>query len=273
MLPDSLNIQRLRSTQKRLYDFLDTEGWINGDDIRQWISECVVHFSEVNVPQNIIQIFLERLEYRDIEREPGFISGFFGASGTHGPFVYHEGFGYEITAENRLTGKEGGKTRMTPIIVSFKVAENLIIKYEDELRLIPLTLIAELSKFSETQSMGVSLSAVQSAYEIKDSKKMLTALISTTDTMFRLIPELATVDDIGPKIKKAYETKDIYNKYSINREILWSLNNARIVRNIDIHTPNTDNETPIYEAVSYAHLLLLLILSIISSGELNLTNT
>ncbi len=271
MLPDSLNIQRLRDTQKRLYNFLDTQGWINGDDIRQWISECVVHFTELNVPPNIIQIFLERLEYRDIERESSFISDFFEPSGTHGPFVYHEGFGYKITAENRLTGKEGGKTKMTPIMVSFKVAENLILKYEDELRLIPLTLINVLTNYSETQSIGVSLSAVQSAYEVKDPKKMLVALISATDTILKLIPELSDGEDIFPKIRKAYETKDLYNKYSINREILWSLNNARIVRNIDMHAPNTDSETPIYEAVSYAHLLVLLTLSIFSSGNLNLT--
>lgn len=271
MIIDSLNIKRLKETQARLYGFLDTTSSLGGADIREWISECVVHFTELNVPPNIIQFFLEKLDYRDIKNDGGLIG--FGPSGAHGPFVYHEGFGYEISQENRLTGKTGGQTKMTPILVAFKVAENLINRQEDSLRLVPQSLIVELDRYNETKTISVSLSAILTSYAERDTKQILSALISTTDSLLRLIPELSDKNDLGPKIKKAYENREIYAKYSISRDVLWSLNNARIIRNIDTHNPNRSNETPIFEAVSYAHLLVLLILSILSSGEIRLTET
>jgi hypothetical protein len=271
MIIDSLSIKRLQETQARLYSFLDTTSWISGDDIRQWISECVVHFTELNVPPNIIQFFLEKLDYTDIKND-GYLVGI-GPSGAHGPFVYHAGFGYEISQENRLTGKTGGQTKMTPILVAFKVAENLINRQEDNLRLVPQSLIVELDRYSETKTISVSLSAILASYAERDTKQILAALISTTDSLLKLIPELSDKTELGPRIRKAYETKEIHEKYSISREVLWSLNNARIIRNIDTHNPNTNNETPIFEAVSYTHLLVLLILSILSSGEVVLTET
>lgn len=272
MHPNSLNLIRLKDTQNRLSNFLEADSYITGDEIRQWISESVVHFTELNVPQNIIQFFLERLEYKDIKYDDN-LSALMGPSGTHGPFVYRRGFGYEIKKENRLSGKEGGSTKMTPILVAFKVAENLINRYEDTLMLVSQSLINELDRYNETKTISVSLSSVQTSYNERDSKNILAALISTTDSMLRLIPELSETKDIGPKIKKAYEVKEIYEKYSMSREILWSLNNARIIRNIDIHNPTKNNETPIFEAVSYSHLLILLIISMLSSGELCLTES
>ncbi len=266
---NSLNLNRLKKTQEDLYNFLDRDDYIDGSEIRQWISESVVHFTELGVPQNIIQFFLEKLDYRDIQSDSRLITS--QPSGSHGPFLYHEGFGYEISQENRLTGKEGGKTKMTPILVAFKVAENLLSKYEDTLRLVPMTLINELDKYNETKTISVSLSAIQSSFNERDSKKMLSALISTTESLFKLIPEILDTEKIGPKIRKIYDDKNIYEKYSINREILWSLNNARIIRNIDIHNPNKDNETTFYEAVSYAHIIIILTLSMLSSGGLTLT--
>lgn len=268
MTIDTLKINKLSETQRRLYSFLDTKSNdISESDVQQWISECLVHFTEVGVPSNIISFFLEKIDHNDITN-----ANLPDLSESRKLFIhtlYDEG--YSINPKYRLSGQDDNHPVMNPFLVAFKVAENLIDSYEDTLHLVPQSLMRELDRYNETKTLSVSLSAIQSLYPERNTKGILVALVSATESLLKLIPELSDKNKLYPKIQKAYETKSIYEKYSMSREILWSLNNARIIRNTDIHEPDKTNETPMYEVVSYSHLLVLLILSILNSGEIALS--
>jgi hypothetical protein len=171
---------------------------------------------------------------------------------------------------NRFIGsKQFDRTRMTPILVSFKVAENIINNYEEEERIIPKTLLKEFNT-EKTQDIYVSLNSVQSSYEKRSSKNILTPVITTTELICKLIPELKNKPQIKDKLNKIYSEETILKKYNIDKEIVWALNNSRIIRNYDIHNPKKDNHTTLYEAVGYCHLLVLFISSLLASGEIKL---
>ncbi len=273
-----LQIKKWNNTQENLLRFLENTEPVTGTVIREWIANCIVHFTEVNVPQNIVAYFLTKMEHVSVkgkkipdivystnqsyeeEEKESFI----------GPFEF-VGNGYIINPGNILTGKSGGVVKMTPILVAFKVAQNLIDTYKDQNNIVPKILVTELEKYKETKGLSLSLSAIQVAFEKDDVNSMLTPIVTSTDLILSQIPELASQKDLKPKIQTAHDNKSIYNKYSMDSEILWSINNSRIIRNYNTHNPIKSNITTSYEAVGYTHLLCLLISSILSSGELTLT--
>ena len=132
-------------------------------------------------------------------------------------------------------------------------------------------MIVELEKYKETRSLAVSLRTLQIAFDMNDTQTMLTACITSTDSLLKLLPELSNLKKLLPKLMRVYGSKDIQKKYSIKDEIIWALNNARIIRNFDTHEPDESNKTTLYEAVGYCHLLVLLINSMLSSGNLALS--
>ncbi len=270
-------IEKWNNRQRELLKFLGTTEPVRGNIIREWIAECIVHFTEVNVPQNIIAYFLTKMEHISIKGKKKLKTIYFQDDDEEeekesfiGPFEF-VGNGYLITSGNILTGKQGGHVKMTPILVAFRVAQNLIDTYKDQNNIIPKILITELEKYKDTKSLSLSLSTIQTAFEKDDIDSMLISIITSTDLILSLIPELSSTKDLKPKIQTAHDSKTIYGKYSMDPEILWSINNSRIIRNYKIHKPIKTNHTTTYEAVGYAHLLHLLISSILSSGELKLT--
>lgn len=260
MPPDSLQISKIKETQDRLFGFIGKDGPFSGDEIGLWISDCVVHFSEIGVPGHIIQFFLERMEYREMRDD-------YERNNSYGPFM-QTGFGYQLPVVNRLLDDEGCHDKMMPLLTAFRVAENLISKHVDQSRLVSLVLISELKRYSNTKAIGYSLEAVQNSYEKRDTKSMLAASISATEGLLNLIPELDSKKKIGEKFLLANSEKQVRDKYSMKQELLWSLNNARIIRNYDTHEPAAENETTIFECASYIHILNLLVCSVLSSGEL-----
>ena len=229
----------------------------------------------MGVQPNIIDFFLSKLEHRrdrvgkrsfvlasiyDIQDEE---DKYHHETGI-GPFVLNsDDYRSFITPEQ----KRIDQTKMTPVLVAFNVAENIINNYEEEERIVPRAILNEFDNES-TRGIHLALESIQNSYEKKSAKDMLTPIVTATDLICNLIPELAGIKDVGPKIKKIYETEKIYSKYNINREVLWSLNNSRIIRNYDIHKPEKFNHTSLHEAVGYTHLLILLISSLFSSGNL-----
>lgn len=279
---ETIQMKKWNERQLKLRNFLSKTEPVWGDEIREWIAESIVHFTEIGVPQNIVSYFLEKMEHVSIKGEkiPDSPLVFVGVqpvlnkeeeNSFIGPFQYIKNEGYQINSENRLTNKSGGKVKMTPVLVAFEVAQNLINTYKDSNSIVPNILITELEKYTETKALSLSLKTIQTNFEKNNMNSMLTGVTTSTELTLNQISELTNCTKLKPKIQKAYDTKAIYIKYSINREVLWALNNSRIIRNHNEHGLSTSNNTTTYEAISYTHLLCLLISSILSSGNLILT--
>ncbi|MDB5260491.1 MAG: hypothetical protein JWN37_722 [Candidatus Nomurabacteria bacterium] len=276
-----LKIEKWRKTHKQLLGFIETDNTLTGDQIRNWIAQCIVYFTDIKMSQNIIDYFLSKLEYR---KERGDKKRFYMEISGHGideeeKYEYDTGIGpfswstysggYLVTDSNRLTQKQVDRTRMTPILVAFQVAENIINNYEESERIIPKVLLNQFNT-EETQSIYIGLENIQNSYEKRNIKDILASAVTTTELICSLIAEISAIKNIGAKIKRIYETESIYKKYNMNQEVVWALNNSRIIRNYDIHKPEKINYTTLYEAVSYVHILVLFINSILVSGEIKL---
>jgi hypothetical protein len=280
MSKKDLKIKRWRVTHKKLFEFLDRK-IATGNEIRDWVADCVVYFSEVNIQENIINNFINKLDYYEVkkvedknnlqtdyifnihkEEKDNLISGI-------GPFPSVEN-GYVITFNNnRLSPKYADKTQMTIIFIAFKVAERILDNYEEEETIVPNYILEEFNT-EKTQDIYLSLKSIQTAYEKRSSKNIVTPIVTTTELVCKLIPELVNKRDISEKLNKIYSDEKILKKYMINKEIVWALNNSRIIRNYDIHYPKKENHTTLYEAVGYCHLLILFISSLLASGEIKL---
>jgi hypothetical protein len=58
-----LKIKKWKKTHKELLKFIESSDVRTGDEIRNWISQCIVYFTEISVPQNIVDHFLSKLDY------------------------------------------------------------------------------------------------------------------------------------------------------------------------------------------------------------------
>lgn len=286
---DILKIKKWRKTHEELLKFINDNNICTGDEIRTWIAQSIVHFTEVGVPQNIVDYFLSKLDYykeKDGKKSqldnPVYFSGtypqyndedkYYYKTGI-GPFVFDKsanGYVVKDTVNRLIDSKQVDRTKMTPVLVAFKVAENIIDNYEESERVIPKILINEFNK-EGTQGIYTTMQDVQNSYEKRNAKDILVPLITLTELICNLIPEIKELDKkISFKINKLYEDKGLRDKYHLNTEVLWALNNARIIRNCDIHNPETLNGTTLYEAVGYCHILVLFISSLLASGEIKL---
>ena len=276
----NIKVNKWRKKHKELFNFLDNKK-ATGEEIRTWISDCVAYFTEIKMQPNIITYFIERFDYYDkiveLENNEKILAPIY--EGYHdnrkktkheigiGPFPF-DGDGYIIKDNNnRLSPKFANKGQMTMISVAFKVAEKLIDDYEDEERIIPKYILNEFNT-TKNQKIYISLKSIQESYEKRSSKNILAPIITTTELVCKLIPELDNQKELSKKINKLYSDKLIYEKYKIDKEVIWALNNSRIIRNCDIHYPQKENNTTMFEAVSYCHILILFITGIISSGEI-----
>lgn len=231
---------------------------IAGVSLRKWVVDSVVHFMEVGVDINIIDLFIKRCEFQKDDK----------GNGSHGIFQFRIlKRGYIL----RSHGESGdGSPFIIPVEVALRTSRMLIDRYEEEERIIPGSLIG-LFNNEKYQSIKLSLESIESNYQTKDPCGMLSSLITATELICKLIPELERERNVGSCLKKIYKT-ELSEKYNINKEIVWALNNARIIRNEEVaHIKAEHNgNVPMYEIVGYAHLLVLFVDSLFASGIITL---
>ena len=155
----------------------------------------------------------------------------------------------------------------TPVLVALSVSRSIVDRLEDEERLVSNTLI-KLFESEKHQPIKLALESVETNYQTRDACGMMSSLITATELICKLIPELENERKISKCLKQLFDDEKLLEKYKINQEIVWALNNARIIRNEEIvHLKQGHTGTvSMYEAVGYAHLLLLFTNSLLASG-------
>jgi len=286
MNKDIQKFNEWRKMHKKLLSFVQRKELATGDQIRDWFAECVVYFTEINIGQSILEYFISGLKHwtREIKKNKDYLSARItmpaGLTAFNdekiieydtglGPWPFDPNAKGYVINNCKKSDKSIDKTQTTFIKVAFKVAENLLKRYENQERIVQKSLINEFEK-AEKSSISISLKEIQRSYEKRDPTNMLKALITTTDSVLKLIPELSKLNKLNKKLLKIYSEKTLREKYGINPEIIWSLNNSRIIRNQDSHEPLELNNTTLFEAVGYTHILILFINSILASGNLKL---
>jgi hypothetical protein len=254
----SIKLEQLKKQQAKIEAFWERikVKSVDGTDLRKWVVDSVVHFTEVGVSTNLIDLFIKRCEFQED------ING----RTSHGIFKFNVfKFGYVL--------KNSGESRDTspfiiPVQVALSVSRMLVDKYEEEERIVPRSLI-RLFDTEKHQSIKLALEGIESNYQTKDPNGMLGPLVTAAELICRLAPEVEKEKNVSACLNKFYEEK-LYEKYHIKKEIIWGLNTARIIRNEEVvHTKPeyAGNNISMYEAVGYAHLLVLFTDSLLASGN------
>lgn len=258
----SLETKRLKKELYKLESYLENKN-LSFLEVVDWTSACVALFSEIGVSDIIIGKFLDIYSDKSYKTDnPALKDSYYG------PFEFNK----IIDTFNPKGKNYTFKPMFNSLYVyaPFVAAKKILEKRESEERIISKTLI-ETFNINRTQNIKNGLEKIQESYEKKDARGMVSDLITVTDNILNLIPELSPKDKIGKRLNKMYENKGLSEKYSVNKEVVWALNNARIIRNEQIqHLKNEhDGRVTLFEAVGYTHLLVLFINSLLASGEVS----
>lgn len=252
-----------------LHKFLDGSPR-NEHEIVEWASTCVALFSVIGVSESVIQAFLksfentvekEKIEKHESSSDPLSMRVFIPrhtVSRKTGPF------------ESNVLLFSFDKSKFLYFEVAFAAALAILERKEELERLIPKSII-NLFDNKSFQNLKNALQSIESNYQDKDSKGILSPIITSTELVLNFIPELNPKKNISQKLKYLYEEKTLINKYNLNKEVVWTLSVARIVRNDDlVHSkPEHEGNITMYETVAYCHLLVLFIDSLFTSGQIN----
>lgn len=267
--------QQLKNKLSELKSFLD-KGSFTEEEIISWVSDCVALFSVIGVSESVISSFLKTFENHlpkerkvAMEDELGLGSNFTAYKyGKHerfffGPFYKDSSYG------NYTNLFKGGS--FIYLDVALRTAEEIINSKVETERIIPKSLI-QCFNTEKTQNIKVSLESIESNYQSKDSRGMISPIVTIMDGLLGLLPEMQKMHKVSSKLDELHKQKEICDKYFLNQHIVWSLNTSRLIRNEEIEHQKKQHlgNIPMYEATGYAHLLILFINSVLASGQVNL---
>lgn len=254
----SPKVIELQKKQKEIEDFFYIEtasNEVDGPVLRKWIVEAIVHFVNVGVDPTIINIFFEGLRFNDD-----------GSRVTHGAYSKSHFGGYK---RKFLLVKPENNPYTTPIEIALKVSRLLVDKYEDSEKIIPKSLLA---LFNDEKNLPIKLAfeGIESNYQSGNAKGMASSVVTAIDLLTAGIDELTDIKSLKIRLEKLHQSKELFEKYEINREIIWALNTARIVRNYEVEHLDlaSSGEVIMREAVGTAHILVLFANSLFASSKI-----
>ncbi len=259
----STRIFELERKQSEIEDFFKKveNNYVTGTVLRQGIISAVVHFVDLGMSETILKQFLESTAFGESDSMMGSHHGIFEFS------IMNSGYSLRSFLKN---GRDNPK--VIPLKTAISVARMLVSKQSENSRLVPVSLINALSN-DRSRTLKTSLEQIESRYQDKDWQGMLSPLILATEQILSTVPDesLSQITNLKDKLYHFFLTKDLYVKYCAgNKDIIWGLNNSRIIRNITEHKTNEylihTIEISALEAVGYSHLLLLFINCLFASG-------
>lgn len=253
---------QLNKTQNEIEDFFESikNTFFTGRILRKEIVKAVVHFLDIKLDPTIVNLFISSTEFsRDKE-----------GNANHGIFDFSVlGRGYTL----KKIGINGDlNPKIVPLEIALKASRMMIDKFNEEERLISFSLMKSLTD-DKFQILKSSLESIENKYQKKEWTGMMSPLVQATDQVLNLIPDdnLQKEKGLNEKLQKIFTTKELYIKYVAgNKDIIWALNNSRVIRNTIEHKKSEYGEVSLLriEVIGYVHLLILLINTLFASGEI-----
>ncbi len=258
----NLKTEQLKKELKYVDDFFNQAKLgksFHGPELREWIIRATTLFSVLKVEPHIVGLFLKGVSFKE-EKEKH----------AHGAFVYGLK-GYSLKPSILKTPRNNQD--IIYLEIPLNIAKIAINNLEEEEKLIPSYIIKSLS-YDKFQLLKISLELIEDKFQKKEWGDIMSPLVQALDQVLNLIPEkeLQKENSAKAKLETIFVTKDLYTKYvADNKDIIWSLNNSRVIRNTIEHKKEEYGNLPIsqLEVVGYVHLLLILLSTIFASGNVN----
>ena len=258
-----MKTQDLKKELQKLKNFLDKNSFSDSELIK-WVSSSVAFFSKIKMNEPIVAAFLNTFNpEKDGQKKD--ISSY---SHRIGPFV--RSFGEQkYVCKHDYFGVDSVDAKMVYIAVAFQTAETIIQNLEESERLVPKSLLGFFKIDSKYSQIFSSLELMEQNFENKDAdglaKNSLTLLESTLGL------ELALKGlDLSKQLKKLCANQVILDKFGIRKEIIYALDNSRLLRNqLGAHKDiPIEYDIPFAVALGIAYLVIMVLQITMATGIL-----
>jgi len=265
---------KLIDLKKQLVDlekFINSGTIFTKDQLYNWLTRCVALFSYIGLNEVIIKLFLD--SFKPLSKSSTYsLDDIFDRDPISiGPFKKQN----ESTPFYELPKSYFGDIKieeMYPIKIAFESATYMLEQKADEERLVSKSIVNILSENEKYLHVVSSLNALQKAYENKDSEKLSSSAITLLDSILNLEPTLKAKKEISQKLRFLNTNSLTREKFGISKEVIYALDNSRIIRNYkSIHKSlPLKYDIPFLVGTSYAYLVLFFLEVVLSTGKLEL---
>lgn len=231
-------LQELRKLENL---FFETDSWTE-DELMNWYIECLGLFEAIGLKENITDKF----------------SMFFNT------FLLQEGGEsslFNIVDHPRKYKTKTASIHLLTIKITFSIAKKKLELTQEYEKIIPTFII----KFFETnQSYGhisTALASIDKSISEKNIESMMTSSNTLLDSILDYVADLKG-KKLGKKLRLLIQNNaDLCRKLGLEPEIIYALNNSRVIRNIELIHPreNIKQSVPYICAITYAYLVILLL--------------
>jgi hypothetical protein len=246
-------VNRIEYLKKQLTEYLEkfksTPAW-GIDELTVWYIQCLMLLEEIGINDNLLDNFSTYFN-------PHLIQSNDNAS-------------LFILLDQGPLKTKFGSTHMMTINGVFEFAFKKLETMEEEERLIPKFLINYFKEKEEYGAIFTTLKTIEDSVSGKNIDTLITSANTLLDLILDSVEELKG-KKLGTKLTLLKDNKVLSESLSINSEIILALNNCRITRNEGlIHPlPAAKNSIPYIMAVSYAHLVIMTLINLLSVGKLS----
>lgn len=265
----NLKIEQLKSRLEKLEACIDGKKVFRDHELLAWIAASVAFLSEVGVNNEIINGFMRTFEFKRL--------GDLGEKPRIGPFVYNYDFdnkdgelGYKLESNSLFFGDNKPSRDIFYIRVAFTAAKAKLNREQEEERITPRFLIDSLSQDSKYSHVVSSLELIEQAYKDKSPDGLVKNSTTLLDSILDLDGTLKAKEEVSKKLRVLMTDRGIREKFGVERELIFALNNSRLIRNLrSVHKDRPlKYDIPFIVAVSCAYLVVVLLENTLSHGEL-----
>ncbi len=248
-----------------LREFLDKDTY-SAEEIVDWVSGCVAFFSAIGVSDVIVSGFMKSFEYTEHAAANTMII----FSTNIGPFIGDlDTKVYRKKEDWTYLSKGNIHSETIYLKIAFKTAESIISNFEEAQRLVPKSLVAFFSEKPEFSQIYSSLVLLEQNFKDRDSISLATNAIALLGSILNLETSLVG-RDLSNQLRQLQSNASTIAKFGVRGEVIFALDNSRILRNHLASHKNVPIEynVPFAVALGTAYLIIMFLQITMATGIL-----
>lgn len=268
-------IEILYQRLEKLEEVFNSKTSYTSEYVIRWVAECVALFTELHLSTEIIQGFMKTFEHDPPVENPYSFMDRGQKDDKIGPFkkgTHIHGGEYSLDSGNSFSLERFKKnsSRIYYVHIAFTSAHHAIQKIEEGDALVPKHLLTFFIDKKDYSNIASSLSLLEKAYQEKNSDGLVKNSVTLLENILDLEPALKKKDKISLKLRALLTDKALSDKFGVEKEFIFALDNNRLIRNHKSAHKNKPikYDIPLLVSLGVAYLVLIFLEIAISRDEL-----
>lgn len=262
-LHSNVRIQSYTSRLFKLREYLDWKVEFKEEEVCAWVAACVDLFVEIGLHDQVIEWFMKTFEF---EPDKWDLLSWWQK---HHIWPLPKAWSiYNLYRHDIFSNPPSERVYYAKI--AFNWGKAAIKRMAEEEVIVPKWLIQYFkNREDKYQNISSSIQLIDKALLIKDGDSLLKNTVGLLENILDLEVTLQWLD-LSKKLKQLDAKEELRNKFWIQKEFVFALNNSRLVRNAKIihKTRPIKYEIPFLVAITCAYLGVMLLEFTIAQWEL-----